>query len=171
MLLIYLSAKGSEAPLLPRSSSAEGSEAPLLPRSSIAEGSEAPLLPRSSIAEGSEAPLLPRSSTAEVSEASLRPRSSSAERAVSLLLPLSTASRRRAPFFMVRLVPMHIRFVSFSVEVLCQSAARFRRFGKRGRAVPSAVAEAPPSLACLTAHMRGEHAMRRRSLLKVERNR
>ena len=41
---------------------------------------------------------------------------------------------------MVRLISVHVRFVSFSVEVLFQSAARFRRFEKRGRAVPSAVA-------------------------------
>ena len=97
-------------------------------------------LQRVRAAEGSEDSLSLRSSTAEVSEASLRPRSSVAERAESVLLALSTASRRRAPFFMVRLVPMHIRFVSFSVDVLFPSAARFRRFGKRGRAVPSAVA-------------------------------
>ena len=45
---------------------------------------------------------------------------------------------------------LHFRFVSFSVEVLFQSAARFRRFEKRGRAVPSAVAEAPPSVELYT---------------------
>jgi hypothetical protein len=97
-------------------------------------------LQRVRAAEGSEDSLSLRSSTAEVSEASLRPRSSVAERAESVLLALSTASRRRAPFFMVRLVPVHVRFVSFSVEVLFLPAARFRRFEERGRAVPSAVA-------------------------------
>ena len=45
---------------------------------------------------------------------------------------------------------LHFCFVSFSVEVLFQSAARFRRFEKRGRAVPSAVAEAPPSVELYT---------------------
>ena len=56
--------------------------------------------------------------------------------------PASAQHRQPAEgaLFMVRLVPMHVRFVPFSVEVLFPSAARFRRFGKRGRAVPSAVA-------------------------------
>jgi len=125
LLLMFLSAGRSDDPLLPRSSIAEVSDAPLSPRSSIAGVSEDSLRPRSSTAEVSEDSLRPRSSVAEVSEDSLRPRSSVAERAESVLLPLSTASRRRAPFFMVRLVPMHIRFVSFSVDVLFQSAARF----------------------------------------------
>ena len=40
----------------------------------------------------------------------------------------------------VLLCILHFRFVYFSVDVLFPSAARFRRFGKRGRAVPSAVA-------------------------------
>ena len=41
---------------------------------------------------------------------------------------------------MVRLVPVHIRFVSFSVEVLFPSAARFRELKREGGRLPSAVA-------------------------------
>ena len=129
---MFLSAEVSDNPLLPRSSSAEGSDDPLSPRSSSAEVSEGSLCPRSSTAEGSEDSLSPRSSSAEGSEDSLRPRSSVAERAESVLLPLSTASRRRAPFFMVRLIYVHIRFVSFSVEVLFPSAARFQGLKREG---------------------------------------
>ena len=103
-------------------------------------------LQRVRAAEGSEDSLSPRSSTAEVSEASLRPRSSIAERAESVLLALSTASRRRAPFFMVRLVPMHIRFVSFSVEVLFPSAARFRGLKREGGRCRPPWLSGPPSL-------------------------
>ena len=126
--------------------SAGRSDDPLSPRSSSAEGSDDPLSSRSSTAEVSDDPLSPRSSSAERSEDSLRPRSSVAERAESVLLPLSTASRRRAPFFMVRLVPMHIRFVSFSVEVLFQSAARFRGLKREGGRSRPPWFSGPPSL-------------------------
>ena len=97
------------------------------------------LLPRSSSAEVSEDSLFPRSSTAEVSEDSLRPRRSTAERAESILLALSTASRRRARVFMVRHA-LHIRFVSFSVDVLFPSAARSGGLKRDGGQSPSAVA-------------------------------
>ena len=75
---------------------------------------------------------LQRVRAAEGSEDSLSLRSSVAERAESVLLALSTASRRRASFFMVRLIPVHIRFVPFSVEVLFPSAARFRGLEREG---------------------------------------
>ena len=113
---------------------------------STAEVSEDSLSPRSSIAGVSEDTLRPRSSSAERSEDSLRPRSSTAERAVSLLLALSTASRRRAPFFMVRLIPVHFRFVSFSVEVLFPSAARFRELKREGGRCRPPWLSGPPSL-------------------------
>ena len=104
------------------------------------------MLSRSSTAEVSDDPLSSRSSIAECLEDSLRPRSSSAERAESVLLPLSTASRRRAPFFMVRLVPMHIRFVSFSVDVLFPSAARFRGLKREGGRCRPPWLSGPPSV-------------------------
>ena len=103
-------------------------------------------LQRVRAAEGSEDSLSLRSSTAEVSEDSLRPRSSVAECAVSILLALSTASRRRAPFFMVRLVPVHVRFVSFSVEVLFPSAARSRGLKREGGRCRPPWLSGPPSL-------------------------
>ena len=103
-------------------------------------------LQRVRAAEGSEDSLSLRSSTAEVSEASLRPRSSIAERAESILLALSTASRRRAPLFMVRLVPMHIRYVSFSVEVLFPSAARFQGLKREGGRCRPPWLSGPPSV-------------------------
>ena len=126
--------------------SAGRSDDPLSPRSNTAEVSDDPLSPRSSLAEVSVDSLRPRSSSAEGSEDSLRPRSSTAERAESVLLPLSTASRRRAPFFMVRLVPMHIRFVSFSVEVLFPSAARFQGLKREGGRCRPPWLSGPPSL-------------------------
>ena len=89
---------------------------------------------------------LQRVRAAEGSEASLRPRSSVAERAESVQLALSTASRLRAPFFMVRLVPMHIRFVSFSVEVLFPSAARFRGLKREGGRCRPPWLSGPPSV-------------------------
>ena len=131
LLLMFLSAGRSDAPLSSRSSTAEVSDDLLSPRSSTAEVSEDSLRPRSSTAEGSED--------------SLRPRSSTAERAESILLPLSTASRRRAPFLMVRLIPVHIRFVSFSVEVLFQSAARFRGLKREGGRQRPPWLSGPPS--------------------------
>ena len=104
-------------------------------------------LQRVRAAEGSEDSLSPRSSTAEGSEDSLSLRSSVAERAESILLALSSAGRRRAPFFMVRLISVHIRFVSFSVEVLFPSAARFRglKREKKGGFRPPWLS-GPPSL-------------------------
>ena len=126
--------------------SAGRSDDPLSPRSSTAEVSEDSLCPRSSTAEVSEDSLCPRSSIAGVSEDSLRPRSSIAERAESVLLALRTASRRRAPFFMVRLISVHIRFVSFSVEVLFPSAARFRGLKREGGRSRPPWLSGPPSV-------------------------
>ena len=54
--------------------------------------------------------------------------------------------RRRAPLFMVRLIPVHIRFVSFSVEVLFPSAARFRELKREGGRCRPPWLSGPPSL-------------------------
>lgn len=89
MILVFLSAGRSDAPLSPRSSTAEVSDAPLSSRSSSAECSEDSLSSRSS--------------SADVSEDYLSSRSSSAERAESILLALSAAGRRRARVLVLRL--------------------------------------------------------------------
>ena len=47
---------------------------------------------------------------------------------------------------MVRLVPMHIRFVSFSVEVLFPSAARFQGLKREGGRCRPPWLSGPPSL-------------------------
>ena len=75
----------------------------------------------------------------------------------------SNLHRRRASFFMVRLISVHIRFVSFSVDVLFPSAARFRGLKSEGGRLPSAVASGAALLGvchasrCVSARCVGGH--------------